>query len=398
MKNFKSDFPIFSQNPWLVYLDSWATSQKPKNVIDWVKDYLEKNNSNIHRWSYQISQNSEDLYDQSKIEIAKLIGCKPSEIIYTYNSTYGFNILSTSLLFSSFFKPWDNILISMAEHHANVVPRMVLKNFGVEVRFFWVDENFDIDYEDFEKKYDKNTKVVSVTQVSNVTWKIFELKKLKSLLREETLFFVDWSQSAPHIKVDFQELDADAFVFTWHKIFALTGIWVLVMKKSLMNRLNPWIVWGWAIQHVATDNVTYLSGSHKFEAWTPNVVGAVSMLEACKYIESIGGIETIENYEKPLIEFCLKKFFELEKYWVKLLGSKTNENRIWTFSFSTPKWVNALWDFLAQKNVCIRAGLHCAHPLHTSLDFSWTARISLSIYNDIQDLEMFFEQLEKFLK
>ena len=170
--NFKKDFPIFKNNPWLIYFDSTASSQKPSYVINWIKDFLENDYSNIHRWMYDISIRSEKLYIDSKKIVAKHIWSDDyKEIIYTFNTTYAANLLTLTLKKNNILKKWDKVLLSIVDHHANVVPWLILKDeIWIEVEFVWVTENFDLDLDDFEKKYDEKVKVISFTQVSNLPW------------------------------------------------------------------------------------------------------------------------------------------------------------------------------------------------------------------------------------
>ena len=227
--DIKKDFPIFKHNPWLIYLDSTASSQKPSLVIDWIKNYLENNCSNIHRWLYDIAAKSEEIYVKSKKKIANLIWAESyKEIIYTYNSTYAVNLITWTLRYNKKLKSWDKVLLSIVEHHANIVPWLILKEeIWIEIKYVNVDENFNLDFEDFAWKYDDKVKVISMTHVSNITGQVFDLEKIWELKREDTLFIVDASQSIPHFKFDVKSLNADFLFFTWHNILVDTWIWVI---------------------------------------------------------------------------------------------------------------------------------------------------------------------------
>ena len=227
--NIKEDFPIFKNNLGLVYLDSTASSQKPSLVIDGIKDYLENSYSNIHRGLYDIAAKSESIYIDSKKQIANLIGADTyKEIIYTYNSTYASNIISWSFRLSNTLKAWDKVLLSIVEHHANIVPWLILKDeIGIEIEYVNIDENYNLDFDDFKEKYDEKVKVISMTHVSNITWQIFDLERVGRLKREDTIFIIDASQSIPHFKCSVKDLNADFLFFTGHKVLADTGTWVL---------------------------------------------------------------------------------------------------------------------------------------------------------------------------
>lgn len=395
MTSFRQDFPIFNNNKDLIFLDSTASSQKPAYVIDGIKDYLENNYSNIHRWLYDIAINSEKMYFDSKKKVAEFLNAKSfAEIIYTYNSNYALNLISQTLRFNQVLKAWDKILVSIVEHHSNIVPWQILaKEIGVEIDFVKVDEDFNLDLADFQKKYDENVKVVSLTQVSNVTGQIFDLKSVKKLLREDTLFVVDASQSVPHFKVDVQEIWADFVFFTAHKVMADSGIGVIWWKKELLEKYEPVFCGWWAINEVKENNYKSWALPFKFEPGTPNMSWAVSLLRALEYIENIWGYDKLEEVENDLIKYALEKFNKLEK--ITLIWSKKLENRVWVFSFYIP-WVHSIdiADQMAENNICIRAGQHCTEPFMDYLGIKSSARMSIYIYNTKNDIDKFFEVLE----
>ncbi len=396
--NYKSDFPIFKNNPDLVFFDSTSTSQKPSMVIDGIKDYLESTYSNIHRGMYDVAVDSEKLYKKSKEIVASSINADSyKEVIYSYNSTYALNLLSSSIKKSWILKAWDKVLLSIVEHHANLVPWLMLKEeIGIEVDFVWVDENYNLDFEDFEKKYDSSVKIISMTHVSNVTWQIFDLKKVWKLKREDTLFVVDASQSVPHFKVDVKELNCDALFFTGHKVFADSGIWVLWAKKDLLNSLTPSFSWGWAIGEVYCDSYTTAWLPDKFEPGTPNVSWAVSLLRAFEYIQSIWWFEKIDQIEEELIEYFLAKLSSYKN--IKIIGSSSKENRVWVFSLVID-WYHSddVAEFLADNNIAVRSGKHCAHPLFKNKWYANSIRVSFYIYNDKIDIDKFFSVIDNLL-
>lgn len=395
MTSFRQDFPIFNNNKDLIFLDSTASSQKPAYVIDGIKDYLENNYSNIHRGLYDIAINSEKMYFDSKKKVAEFLNAKSfAEIIYTYNSNYALNLISQTLRFNQVLKAWDKILVSIVEHHSNIVPWQILaKEIGVEIDFLKVDEDFNLDLADFQKKYDENVKVVSLTQVSNVTGQIFDLKNVKKLLRDDTLFVVDASQSVPHFKVDVQEIWADFVFFTAHKVMADSGIGVIWWKKELLEKYEPVFCGWWAINEVKENNYKSWALPFKFEPGTPNMSWAVSLLRALEYIENIWGYDKLEEVENDLIKYALEKFNKLEK--ITLIWSKKLENRVWVFSFYIP-WVHSIdiADQMAENNICIRAGQHCTEPFMDYLGIKSSARMSIYIYNTKNDIDKFFEVLE----
>lgn len=396
---WKKLFPIFDKHPELIYLDNAASTQKPKAVIDWVSDFLKNDYANIHRWLYSLSERSEELYYESKCKLAELINCKPSEIIYSYNSTYCINLLAQALVNSWKLWKWDKVLLWKWEHHSNILPRQTLsKLFWFKIEFIDETEDFQINWRNFEKKFDKKVKVISLSHVSNVTWQIMEVGKIREKIWENVFFIVDWSQSVPHIPTDIEQIQCDALIMTGHKIMAQTGLWMMYLKRELIKELNPLILWWWTVKDVSINDFSLQNNADKWEAWTPNIIWAVSLLKALETIEQLGWIEKIRGHEKNLIKL-LCEWFEKRKDEVKLIWNYEPNNRIWTFSFiiNDENNFNKIWEIFSKNNICIRTWWHCAYPLHKSLNIWWSARISTYLYNTKKDIEKFFEVLDELI-
>ena len=393
---WKKLFPIFDKHPDLVYLDNSASTQKPKAVIDWVSDFLKNDYANIHRGLYSLSEKSEDLYYQSKCALANLINCKPSEIIYSHNSTYCLNLLAQALVNSWKLWKWDKVLLWIREHHSNVLPWQTLsKIFWFDIEFVNETEDFQIDWKDFYRKLDKHVKLVSFSHVSNVTWQIMEVEKVRDRVWDNVFFIVDGSQSVPHMPIDVEQIQCDALIMTGHKMMAHTWLWMMYLKREWIKELDPLILWWGTVKDVSVDTFSLQNNADKREAWTPNIVGAVSLLKALETIEQLGWMEKIREHEKNLIEI-LCKWFEERKDKVKLIGSLNPDNRIGTFSFipNDDSNFNKIWDIFAEKNICIRTWWHCAYPLHKSLNVWWSTRISTYLYNTEEDIQKFFKVLD----
>lgn len=392
----KKDFPIFANNPGLIFFDSTSTSQKPKYVIDGITNYLENSYSNIHRGMYDIAITSESLYKQSKQKVCDVIaGNSWKEVIYTFNSTYASNLLASSIKKSNLLKKGDKILVSIVEHHANIVPWLILKEeIGIELEYVWVDDNFCIDLKDFEDKYDEKVKIISLTQVSNVVGEINPLEEIGKLKRDDTLFIVDGSQSVPHMKVNMQELNCDAFFFTGHKIFADSGIGILWGKQKFLEWLTPSFSGGGSINEVCMGSFSSAWLPDKFEPGTPNVTGAVSLLKAFEYIDQIGWYEYIERKEEELCGYFLSK---LEKYpQIQLIGNTKSKKRVGVFSFFIPgHHSDDIAEYLAENGIAVRSWKHCAHPLFESLKIAHSVRVSFHIYNEISEIDTLFDLLAK---
>lgn len=400
MSNVKQDFPIFQTHPDLVYLDSTATSQKPAVVIDGVADYLRISYANIHRGSYEISEISEKLYEDSKKIVAKHIWADSwKEVIYTGNSTYALNILSQSIWRTGLLKAWDKVLVSITEHHANLVPWLILKeDYWIEVDFIWINDDYSLDLDELKSKLDDSVKIISLAHVSNTLGEINDMKQVWEILEEKysqdkPLFIIDGSQSVPHFSVDVAEMWCDAMFFTGHKIFADSGIWVLWAKESLLTSLKPIFSWGWAIGFVKKWEYTHSDKlPDKFEPGTPNLSGAVSLLRAFEYVESIWGYEVLESIEHDLVEYALEKFSQNKD--IKLIWWINPNTRVGVFTFYV-EWVHSfdISDYLADHSICIRAGQHCAEPFMDFIFQKHTCRMSLHIYNTHDDIDKFFDVL-----
>lgn len=419
MSSLKSDFPIFASHPDIVYLDNTASVQKPRSVIDAISSFFASDYANIHRGTYDLAERSETLYHESKEAVRDLIGASSTaEISYHYNATYALNFLSLSLAYSGILTRGDRILLSAAEHHANIVPWLILKKwFGVEVDFCAITEDYSLDLADLQAKITPRTKVISLTYASNVTGAIFPLEEVGKILahsdkvdfsntplsgRKTPLFFVDASQAVPNFRVDVAALGCDALFFTGHKMMSDTGIGVLWGRKDFLKILQPAIGGGGAINFVTETEYAPAGLPEKMEPGTPHIAGAVSLLAAIRYMQSIGSYEAIESAEKPLIEAMLALFVKLGDK-VILYGPKDITDRIGVFSFSIPgKHPTDIADAFADAGICVRAGFHCAEPLaagFTSNDSSPnplpTVRASLYFYNDMCDVERFSEVLQK---
>lgn len=393
MHQFSQDFPLLHNNPWLVYLDSASTTHKPSFVIDKVQQYVTHDYANIHRGLYDLAQKSEDMYLLSKKKVAWLLGCAPSDIAYGYNATHCSNIIAQSLCYSWFVTSWDIVMLWLWDHHANIVVwQQLQKVFWFEIVYIGVQQDYSIDWELFGKQYTDRVKVVACSHVSNVTGTIYDVVWLSAKLRDDTFFIVDASQSVPHFSVDVNVIGCDALYFTAHKMFAYPGLGVLYLDKKYLWMLQPMQWGGGIVEDVTVSGNTLVATIDKFEAWTPNLVGAVSLLAALEYIDRIGWYATILQHEKNLIDRALQWFKDL---WdrVQLLGSYDNTDRVGVFSFSMSSHHMDVSEALAAQKICIRSGGHCAHPFLHTLWTKGLVRASIALYNTQDDLDIFFKTL-----
>lgn len=390
-----SDFPILSNNPWLIYLDGAATAPKPSYVIEGVDYFLTHSYANIHRGQYGLALESERLYRACKEKVAQRINAKTEEIIFTANSTDASNLLIDLIRRNKLIQQDEVILLSIAEHHANIVPwQMLCEEIGCRIERIDLDKDFDLEIEDFWQKYWNQVKIVALSAVSNVTGTIHNLWAIKALLRPDTLFIVDASQSIPHIPLDVQALGCDFCYFTGHKLYAYTGIGVLYGKKSLLQQLQPTRWGGGMIDEVTMQWWTSQWLPDRFEAGTPNLVGIVSLLKALEYMELNGGYEAMQSIEFPLVKVLCDFFWQNKNF--SLLGTINPDKRVGVFSFTRDgASMVSLWQQLAQDNICVRTGGQCAHPLHHAYQLSnASCRISVGVWNSLSEIEKVTRMLE----
>lgn len=387
MKNkFKEDFSIFSQGD-IVYLDSAATTQKPKCVLDTMREFYEKENANPYRGAYGLSVRATEVYNNAREKVAKFIGAKDSsEIIFTKNATEALNLLAYSYGLDNLKKD-DEVVISIMEHHSNLVPwQKVVKAKKAKLSYLYINENFELSDEEIEKKISSKTRLVSILSVSNVLGTVNNVEKIiKKAHSVGAVVIVDASQSVAHHKVDVQKLDADFLVFSGHKMYGPLGIGVLYGKKELLEKMSPFIMGGDMIEFVHEQETTFANLPNKFEAGTQNVCGAVGLASAIGYLEKIG-MTKIEKMERELIAYARKKLSALP--FIELYCPKQSEKISSVISFNIkgvhPHDVSTLLDL---KGICVRSGNHCAQPLMRFLGIDSTCRISFGIYNSKEDID-----------
>lgn len=394
MKYYKNDFPIFQNNPSLVYLDSAATSQKPKVVIDAIKDYYETFNANVRRGLYPIAEKATEKVEQVRRQVAKFINAKDStEIIFVRNATEAINIVVHS--FASYnIKGGDTIVTTIMEHHSNFVPWQQLAiQKKAKLQVIDIDNNFQ------SNPNFQNAKLLAITHVSNMLGTINPIKEIFKKVRAvnpQIKILVDAAQSVPHMKVDVQDLDCDFLAFSGHKMMASTGIGVLYGRKELLEQMKPFLYGGEMIREVNIEKTTFADLPHKFEAGTPDIAGIVSLGSAIDYLKSVG-MEKIGNHEKQLIKYCLSRMEEIDS--IAVYGPKGVEHRSGIISFNLDGvHAHDVAQVLGEMDVCIRSGHHCAMPLHKHLGIPASARVSFYIYNDESDVDKFINGIKKVKK
>lgn len=392
-KKIRDYFPIL-KNYDIAYIDNAATTQKPECVIEAVKHYYENDNANPLRGLYDLSIRATDDYENARKNVASFINAKDSsEIIFTRNASESLNLVAYSYA-REFLREGDEIIISIMEHHSNMLPwQEAAKHTGATVKYIDCDENGYVSNEALKNAISSKTKIVAITQVSNVFGNENPIKELCATAHSFGAIFVcDGAQSVPHMPVDVQDLDVDFLAFSGHKMYSPMGIGVLYGKADLLNKMPPFLFGGEMIDYVTIEGATFSEIPHKFEAGTVNDGGAVGLSAAIDFIKSIG-FETIQKRELALTEECLDEMKKIP--YVHVIGGKTakEHNGIITFKIEGvhPHDISAIFN---ASGVNVRAGHHCAQPLHKFLCIPSTTRASFAFYNTEDDVERFISCLK----
>jgi len=397
--NFKKDFPIFANLPKLVYLDSAATSQRPKVVIDALKNFYEKENANIHRGIYTLSEEATKNYELVREKIADFINADTDEIIFTKNATEGFNLLSNTIK-ELIPNGKNEIVLTDMEHHSNLLPwQNFAKRYNFKLKFIPLTKNYELDYDKAKEIINKKTAIISFTFVSNVLGTINDANKLISLANaQNALTIIDASQAIQHFKINVKKLNCDFLVFSSHKMMGPTGVGVLYGKKKLLEKMPPFLVGGGTIDSVDYENAVYLEPPRKFEAGTPNFAEVIALGNSIDYLKHIS-FDKIQKYEAELFEYALEKLHKIKN--IKIYNPGKNKSAP-VISFNIQDiHPHDIAHILNDKNIAIRAGHHCCMPLIKKLGIlgackvSGVCRASLSIYNTKEDLDKLIAALKK---
>ena len=393
-ETIKKDFPIFN-NSDLVYLDNAATTHKPQSVLNAVDRLYTEANANVHRALYSLGSESTERFENSRTKVADFINANSAkEIIFTSGTTESINLLARSL--GNILNPGDEILISEMEHHSNIVPwQLTAERTGTTLNYIPVTETGELDLSEPDHYFKPNTKIVSITHISNVLGTINPVKKLAEMAHDMgALFIVDGAQGVPHLQVNVQDLGCDFYAFSGHKMLGPTGIGALWGKTELLNEMDPFMGGGEMIETVTMESSTWNEIPYKFEAGTPNFAQAVGLGAAVDYLKIIG-MSTIAEHEKTLTAYALNKINQIEG--IRIHGSA--DERAGVISFNVDGiHPHDLAQFLNEDNIALRVGHHCAQPLLSTLGETATARLSFYIYNDESDVDKFYDSLTNIRK
>lgn len=395
VNKIREDFPILSTKVYnrpLVYLDNGATTQKPLCVIEAEREQYLTCNANVHRGVHYLSQQATDLMEQARVRIAKFLNA-PSEreIIFTRGTTEGINLVASS--YGELLKEGDEIILSEMEHHSDIVPWQLLRDRkGIVLRVIPFDDRGVLDLDAYTSMLNERTRLVCVTQVSNVLGTVNPVKQMIEMAHAQGVpFLVDAAQSVPHMKVDVRDLDCDFLVFSGHKIYGPTGIGVLYGKESLLDRMPPYHGGGEMISSVSFEKTTFEGLPYKFEAGTPNYVGCHTLAVALDYVEGIG-FRDIEAYERQLTDYAMERLAPIKG--LRFFGEAPGKDAVISFLVGDIHHLD-MGTILDHLGIAVRTGHHCAQPIMSHFGIEGTVRATLSFYNTRHEIDLLAEGIER---
>ena len=394
--NIKKEFPIFDNkvhNNDLVYLDSANSSQKPKVVVDRIYDFYTKEFSNVGRSVHYLAVAATNLYEDTRSSVKKYLNANhENETVFTKGATEAINLVA-STFGQKYLKEGDEVLITELEHHSNYVPWHYLrKSKGIKIEFAEINEDGEISLESIEKKINNKTKIIAITHLSNVTGAILPIKEITKLAHSKGIpVLIDGCQSAPHLKLDMQDLDCDFYAISCHKMYGPTGLGILYAKKKWLDELPPYQGGGGMIGEVKKEGITYGELPNKFEAGTMATAQVIAFNESIKFLNKVG-IDNIVKHENELMEYGQELLRKNNS--VKLIGNPKNKGAVLSFTIDGihPHDIATILD---EDGVAIRAGHHCCQILHEKLGLTATARASLGVYNTKEDLDQLNSSINK---
>ncbi len=382
----KAQFPIFQAHPNLVYLDNAATTQKPKMVIDGITNFYQKENANIHRGIYDLAAQTSAKYEKVRTKVADFIGAtSPKSIVYTSGTTAAINLVATSFL-SPRLVAGDEVLISMMEHHANLIPwQMVCKAKGASLRVIPINADGSLDMDAYKQALSPKTKMVAITHISNALGTINPVAKMIALAHQKDIpVLVDGAQSTAHYPIDVNALDADFFTFSGHKVFGPTGIGILYGKQALLEKMSPSQYGGDMIRSVSFEETSFAPSPQRFEAGTTNIAGVIGLGYAIDFLNQLDK-KAIGVYLKSLGKYAQEQLSAIDG--LTIIGTASEKTGIISFTLQDIH-PHDIASFVGANNIAIRAGHHCTQPLMKHLNLPATSRASLSIYNTQEDIDL----------
>lgn len=396
--SIRSQFPILHQQvngrP-LVYLDNAATTQKPQPVIDAVNHYYATLNANVHRGVHHLSQKATDAFEATRESVRAHINAKHAhEIIFTKGCTESINLVAHS--FADFVQPGDNIIFSSLEHHSNIVPwQMLAQRKRAQLRFIPINDNGELEISALDNLLDESTRLVAVNHISNALGSINPVKEIITKAHAAgAVVLIDGAQALPHMQVDVQDLDADFYAFSAHKVFAPTGVGVLYGKEAWLDKMPPYQGGGEMIAEVTLERSTYAGLPHKFEAGTPHIEGVIGLKPALDYINQIG-LDAIAAYENELLAYGTEKLSAIDG--LRIIGTAAQKASVISFvdNATHPYDIGMILDKLG---IAVRTGHHCTQPIMQRFGIPGTVRASFAFYNTFEEIDMLTEGVNRALK
>lgn len=398
VERLKSDFPIFDRTvrggKKLVYLDSGATSQKPRSVLDAERNFYEQHNAAAHRGAHQLAEEATEVYEGARATVARFIGAAKNEVIFTKSATESINLVAYSLSNSNYttasrfhIGPDDEILVSEMEHHANLIPWQELaRRTGAKLRWIPITDDGHLDLGEIDSLLTSKTKIVALTHQSNVLGTINQIAGIGKIAHDRgALFLVDACQSVPHQSVDVKALGVDFLAFSGHKMLGPTGVGVLYGRAELLDEMPPFLTGGSMIEVVNMDSATYMKAPQRFEAGVPNMAQAVGLGAAIEYLERVG-MDAITKHEQLLVNHAIEGLNAISQ--VRLIGPQASNHRSGAVSFVIDEiHPHDLGQVLDDQGIAVRVGHHCAWPLMRRFGILGTTRATFYLYNSISDVD-----------
>lgn len=395
----REDFPILGREVYgkpLIYLDNGATTQKPKCVVESIVNEYYSVNANVHRGVHFLSQQATELHEASRETVRKFINAKSiNEIVFTRGTTESINLIASTFADSQ-MNEGDEVIVSAMEHHSNIVPwQLQAAKKGIKLRVIPISDKGEILMDEYKKLFSEHTKLVSVVHVSNVLGTINPVKEIVEIAHANGVpVLIDGAQSVPHMKVDMQEIGADFFAFSGHKVYGPTGIGVLYGKEEWLDKLPPYQGGGEMIQNVSFEKTTFNVLPYKFEAGTPDYIGSTALAKALDYVYEIG-IENISAYEDGLTKYAMKRLYEIPE--MRIFGEAAHKGGVISFLVGNIHHLD-MGTLLDRLGIAVRTGHHCAEPLMRRFGIEGTVRASLGMYNTKEEIDSLVEGIDRVRK
>ena len=396
INQIRNDFPILSRTVYgkpLVYLDNGATTQKPRQVVEAISNEYYNTNANVHRGVHFLSQQATELHEASRETVRKFINARSTnEIVFTRGTTESINLLAYSYG-EAFMQEGDEVIVSVMEHHSNIVPwQLLAARKGIVLKVIPMNERGELLLDEYEKLFSEKTRLVSVTHVSNVLGTVNPVGRMIATAHEHRVpVLVDGAQSIPHMPVDVQALDADFYVFSGHKVYGPTGVGVLYGKEDWLDKLPPYQGGGEMIQHVSFERTTFNELPFKFEAGTPDYIGTTGLARALDYVSAIG-MERIAAYEHELTQYATRRLMEIPH--MRIFGEADAKGSVISFLVGHIHHFD-MGTLLDRLGIAVRTGHHCAQPLMTRLGIEGTVRASFGLYNTKEEIDTLAAGIER---